>query len=764
MDIESLENTKHFAIHIKGLVQGVGFRPFIYRIATELNLKGQVENRNDGVFIEVNASDSDIKLFEKNIKLNAPPASQIQSITISELNGKRFNDFQIIKSTNISVEITQVSPDIAVCDDCIDDMQSQMQRFSYPFTNCTNCGPRFSIIKELPYDRPFTTMSPFAMCKICKEEYSDVLDRRFHAQPIACNHCGPSYQLSINGNDILLIDEIIDILSSRIDQGNIYAIKGIGGFHLMCDAKNEKAVARIREIKNRDGKPFAIMASSFDDIKKIANINKEERELLLSWQRPIVLLNYKGGLATGVSNKLGKIGVMLPYMPFHYQLFKKLKSEFIVLTSGNISDEPILIDNIKAHQVFKNKVDGILTYNRDIHNRVDDSVCMVINNTIRINRRSRGFAPQPILTHLNTEGIFGAGAELVNSFCIGKGNQAIMSQYLGDLKNLETLEFYEETFQRFEHLFRFKPELIATDLHPDYLSSQFAQNLSEKNQIPIIKVQHHHAHIASVMASQQIDENVIGVCFDGIGVGTDGKIWGAEFMLADLNDFERMYHFDYMPMIGGDKASKEPWRMAVAYLYQTFSDDFTSLKLPVFKDIESSKIKNAIQILKKNINTPLASSAGRLFDAVASIIGVCQYNSFQAEAPMRLESLINKKESGLYEYEIIGENISFKITIQQIVNDYINGISTVLIATKFHNTIIDLITTVCMKISKKQELNKVVLSGGTFQNVYLTENVEILLKSKGFEIYTPNGIPVNDQGIALGQLAIAAKKRELFNI
>jgi hydrogenase maturation protein HypF len=407
------------------------------------------------------------------------------------------------------------------------------------------------------------------------------------------------------------------------------------------------------------------------------------------------------------------------------------------------------------------KTDGILTYNRAIHNRVDDSVCTVINNIVRVNRRSRGYAPQPIITQLYTEGIFAAGAELANSFCIGKDYQAITSQYLGDLKNLETLNFYEETYQRFVQLFRFKPELIVSDLHPDYLSTRFAEQLAEKFRVPCLKTQHHHAHLASAMITQNLDEKIIGVSFDGLGAGIDGNIWGAEFMLADLADFERLYHFEYVQMPGGDRASKEPWRMAISYLYRTFGDDLLKLNIPVLKNIETSKIQALLQVLKKNINTTMVSSAGRLFDAVASIIGVADYNTFQAEAPMRLESVLDEAESGFYEFEIRNESISFQSLIKQIVADYEQGISISVISGKFHNTIIEIVEYICLMISAKYAINKVVLSGGTFMNSYLVEKIEKRLNSKGLEVYAPSGIPVNDQGIALGQLAIAAKRRSL---
>ena len=759
METGSPEKNGSYTLLIKGLVQGVGFRPFIYRLATANNFKGTVENRNDGVYIRVNGRKNEVNDFAQKIKKLAPPVAIIQSVDIIKADHETFGDFRIINSASISEEVTQVSPDIAVCDECLEDMRLQEHRTDYPFINCTNCGPRFSIVQSLPYDRPFTTMKSFIMCDTCQREYHTISDRRFHAQPVACNSCGPVYLLKQNKIETTNIHEIIERLAQGVDSGKVYAVKGTGGFHLMCNALNDEASARIREIKNRDGKPFAIMAASLKQVKQIAHVNASEEKLLVSWRRPIVLLKYKGGLSNSVTNGLNKVGVMLPYMPFHHQLFKQLKTPFTVLTSGNLSDEPIIISNEQAHSVFSSKVDGILTYNRDIYNRVDDSVCSVFNHSAQVIRRSRGFAPQPVITNLHTEGIFSAGAELVNSFCMGKGKQAIMSQYIGDLKNMETLEFYEETYHRFAHLFRFKPELIAVDLHPDYLSTKFATQIAETLNLPVLKIQHHHAHIASTMATHQLDEDVIGISFDGIGLGTDGKIWGAEFMTASLIGFERLYHFEYMPMPGGDKASKEPWRMAVAFLYRTFGDEFMQLKLPVLKEIEPSKLQNILQLVKKNIHCPPASSAGRLFDAVASITGISHYNTFQAEAPMRLEAIIDESENGFYDYEIKNETISFVPTIKQLTNDYLNGLKPGKIAARFHNTIAEVVTKTCTEISIRTKLKRVVLSGGTFQNSFLTQKIVTNLYSKGYDVFLPREIPVNDQGIALGQLAIAAKQR-----
>lgn len=761
MRIETDTNWQTYRIHIEGLVQGVGFRPFVYRLAQDFHWQGWVENRNDGVHIKINGRPEKILEFMQRLEMEKPPAASISKIHHEKIPYESFSDFKIIKSENLSDAVTQVSPDMAVCEACLDDMENQEHRINYPFINCTHCGPRFTIIKDLPYDRPVTTMHPFVMCDTCASEYSQVLDRRFHAQPIACNSCGPRYQLEINGTLVSNLDDILSILSHGIDEGKIFAIKGLGGYHLICDAQNQEAVTRLREIKHRDAKPFAVMAASVSDLQQIANLQETEISILTAWQRPIVLLKYVGGLADSVVNGLHTIGVMLPYMPFHYQLFRALKTRFVVLTSGNISDEPIVIDDAKAKAVFSASTDGLLHYNREIYNRVDDSVCKVENNQLMVLRRSRGFAPQPLMLDFDAEGIFASGAELVNSFCLGKGNQAIMSQYLGDLKNLETLEFYEETYQRFERLFKFKPRLIVTDLHPDYLSSQFGEKLAEKYQVPLIQVQHHHAHVASTMVACNLDEPVIGISWDGIGLGTNGLGWGAEFMVADLNQFERSFYFENIPLPGGDKAAKEPWRLALAYLYQTYGSGGFEKDLPLFEAIEPQKIQTMSQLLKSGLNTPQVSSAGRLFDAVAALLGICYENRFQAEAPMRLESLVDLNEQGAYTFKIINQQISWQPMIEELVADKTSGVADSIIAARFHNSLVNSIGTICSKIRDEKQLHKVILSGGTFQNSVLLKKTSKALKIQGFEVFVPQNIPVNDQGLALGQLAIAAKRRQL---
>ena len=746
---------KAYKIRVKGLVQGVGFRPFIYKLALEHKIKGWVENRNDGVYIHAEADMPDCIKFIEEIKLKAPIASNIQEINVNESNLIGFSEFSIRESKSSSEEITEISPDIAVCDECLEDMKTQDHRINYPFINCTNCGPRFTIIKDLPYDRNKTTMKEFPMCELCRREYTNILDRRFHAQPVACNLCGPVYQLKTKNHETTDLQEIIAQAAKNIDEGKIIAVRGLGGFHIACDAGNIQAVKRLRSRKKREGKPFAVMFKDENALRDYAYISEGEEKLITSWRRPIVLLNAKRELAPDVSVGFKTIGAMLPYMPIHYLLFEKMKTKAIVLTSGNISDEPIVIDNNIAQNHLNEITNTFLLHNRDIYNRTDDSVCFVSNSKPRIIRRSRGYAPAPVITKYNTDGLLATGAELVNCFCLGKGRQAILSQHIGDLKNIETLEFFEESINRFTKMFRSEPQTIVCDLHPDYLSTQWAFEQNKQ----ILQVQHHHAHIASCMAEHKLDEKVIGIALDGVGLGDDGKIWGGEFMIADFKKFERAFHFEYVPQPGGDAANKHPWMMAVSYLRKYFSNlDFLN-QLDFIKNVNHDKLAVTFKMLENNINTPLTSSAGRLFDAVSALINLCTESGFHAEAPMRLENIIETRNNHTYDFEIINSHVSFKPMFIDIVNDLLKQVPPHEISVKFHNTVINVIFAVVKKIKADTEINKVVLSGGVFQNQYLLENTENKLKEGGFIVFSHNEVPSNDGGIALGQLMIGAKKR-----
>ncbi|HBG70990.1 MAG: carbamoyltransferase HypF [Bacteroidetes bacterium GWF2_43_63] len=743
-----------FLIHIKGLVQGVGFRPFIFRVASEFNLNGEVENRNDGVFIKINCDENSLNNFIQTVRNTAPPASSIESIEFVQTEFINFSDFQIVKSNTVSNRVTEVSPDIAVCDNCLRDMKTQPNRINYPFINCTNCGPRFTIIQDLPYDRDKTTMREFIMCDDCRKEYTDVRDRRFHAQPVACSVCGPEYTLHYDGKTIKGISEILNELGKLFHEKKIIAIKGIGGFFLACDALDEEAVQRLRKLKNREGKPFAVMFSSLQKLKEYAHVDAEEEKSLTSLKRPIVLLTSKKELAPSVCVGFGTVGSMLPYMPLHYLLFEKTNLEAIVLTSGNISDEPIITDNSDALNILTKVADAVVTYNRDIYNRADDSVVTVVNEKERVSRRSRGYAPSPVNLKLNVDGILATGAELVNCFAIGKHDQAILSQHIGDLKNMETYAFYCESLERYKQLFRFEPQMVVSDLHPDYLSTRYAA----ESRLPHVKVQHHHAHIASCMAENGLNETVIGISFDGTGLGDDNNIWGGEFLICDLNKYKRFSHFGYIPMPGGDKVTDEPWRMAVSYLYRFFGDDFRNKNLPFLSNIKPDTIGMLCQAIDKKINTPLTSSSGRLFDAVAALINLCPVSQFHAEAPMRLESVIDKSVEAFYPFDIKNE-ISFEPTFRAILHDMEKEVSVSVISAKFHNMLIAAVIEMAIRMKKECGSNKVVLSGGTFQNKYLLGNLERKLASKGFDVISHHRIPTNDGGIALGQLVIAAAQK-----
>ena len=746
----------NYIITVSGQVQGVGFRPFIYRLAKESGLEGWVLNTNENVRIGLHADPDALDCFIDRVRQKAPPASEIGDIHIEMAPPEGFTGFRIIESKNLSDAVTRVSPDIAVCKDCLVDMKEQTNRLAYPFLNCTNCGPRFTIIRDLPYDRARTTMKEFAMCPACRHEYGDILDRRFHAQPTACSVCGPEYTLVQGTERISGIQEIISRTAQLIDGGGIVAIKGLGGFFMACDALNQDAVKRMRDNKQREGKPFAVMFSNLAAASRYCEISDREASLLSSWRRPIVILKEKNGLAPGVSNGFASIGTMLPYMPFHYLLFEQMRSRVIVLTSGNLADEPIIIDNRQAEDILGPVSDAVLHYNRDIHNRCDDSVAMVIGDQSRLLRRSRGYVPNPVHTGSSVEGIFAAGAELVNCFCLGKGNQAILSQHIGDLKNFETMAFYRETVERFGSLFRLEPEMVACDLHPDYLSTRYARELG----LPTVAIQHHHAHIASVMAEHGVTEQVIGVSFDGTGLGDDQRIWGSEFLICDLSGYRRMAHLEYLPMPGGDMATHEPWRMAVSYLFGIYGRDLMDMHLPFLRKLNMVTVEQVIQAIEKNINCPLTSGAGRLFDAVSALLDVCTLSGFHAEAPMRLENIVNPRIQEIYPYDD-GAEISMVPAFRAMVEEVMRGMDVGLISTKFHNTVADIIVNRVKKISHESGIRTVALSGGTFQNRYLSSRVESDFADEQFRVLVPRQLPANDGGIALGQLVIAARKREM---
>jgi len=757
-----------YKIHIKGLVQGVGFRPFVYRLARQNDLKGWVVNRNDGVVIKLMTGEQEVSDFAGQIRRYAPAASRIRLIDWQMSEEEELDGFHIITSRNASQDATDISPDIAVCPHCLEDMRRQPHRINYPFVNCTHCGPRFSIIKGLPYDRARTTMSDFTMCSICHEEYHDVNDRRFHAQPVACNHCGPHYEYYQQGRVMHDINRVLTQVTHGLGKGWIIAVKGIGGFHLMCDASNEKAVARLRRIKRRETRPFACMFSDLETLRQYAHVNQLEEQHLTGWRRPIVLLEQKQALAPSLNLQVNTIGAMLPYMPLHELIFAGLNLPALVMTSANLSNEPLIADNQTAHHKLSRQADALLLHNRAIANRVDDSVVRIIDGQIQPLRRSRGYVPEPLPLNFTVNGILATGAELKNCFCIGKGDQAIMSQHIGDLKNYETYDFYTHAVDRLLSLFRVTPHCVVSDLHPDYFSTRYARNYAKQktrmgeagdnHQVQHIQVQHHHAHIASCMAEHHLRETVIGVALDGTGFGPDGHIWGGEFLTANLTSFHRYTHLTYVPMPGGDKAVHQPWRMALSYLYQSFGPEFSSLPLDMLSHHSREDLRLMSSMIRKRINSPLTSSTGRVFDAVSALLNVCTHNRFEGEAAMRLEALVDPHTEGHYSFGQTPEGIDLTPAFREMVTELLNGHESSLIATRFHHTIARIITSVAEKIRQEAGYNKVVLSGGTFQNKYLSETTAQWLRNHQFEVYAHRRVPANDGGIALGQMVVAANK------
>lgn len=753
-----------YHIHIIGLVQGVGFRPFIYRIANEMKLSGEVRNNNEGVCIEIEATEEQKELFINRIYNEKPIASHIDSIHVTKEDRQPYrNEFVISPSSSISERITHVSPDIAVCDECLKEMKTQPNRLSYPFINCTHCGPRFTIIQKLPYDRCQTSMRPYTMCPTCHSEYVEVTDRRFHAQPTACNDCGPYYYITRQNEKGAIEhqhtapEQFFTQIANHIDEGNLLSMKGLGGYNLICNAFNKEAVLKMRALKKRDAKPFALMFRSLEEASNYLYINDTEKESLTSWQRPIVLLRQKPSetpLCEAINSGLKTIGVVLPYLPAHHLLFEQLKTEAIVFTSGNLHDEPIVIDNEEATQKLLPHCLLQGDHDRGIVNRADDSIIQIINNSSRLMRRSRGYVPATHRSSLYMEGILAFGPEKVNTFAIGKGNEVIMSQYIGDLKTHETLNFYQESIDRFSELFRFNPDTLVCDMHPDYFSTRKAQQMAAERQLPLIQVQHHHAHAVACMEEHQLSGNHLAIVLDGTGYGSDGKIWGGEFLFCNHQQFTREAHFDYIPLPGGDKVVKEPWRTAISLL------DHYNVEIPQhLQQYAEDKIELIRKMIAQRINSPESSSAGRLFDAVSALLG-CYSTSFQAEAPLKLEQLATDNYTLRYPIDELNP-LNCCYMLNKIGEDLRRDVDKGLIAAKFHNTLVAQIIQQIHLIYEKHHLpRQIILTGGCFQNQRLSTQLENELIKKGFEPIVPIAYPANDGGVALGQIAIAATLRK----
>jgi len=748
---------KRKAIEITGIVQGIGYRPFVYNLALAHSIRGWVLNNEKGVLIDAEGENEALDLFIEGLIRLAPPLARIETLKAIPTEPQGYPCFEIRQSKEASEGFTLISPDVATCDSCLTELLSPGDfRYRYPFINCTLCGPRFTIIKDIPYDRHKTTMDPFTMCPVCRREYENPVDRRFHAQPNACPACGPSLRLVDRKGEALpgnALDRTLDLLL----QGSIVAVKGIGGFHLVCSAKNHGAVSTLRSRKFREDKPFAVMCRDMEEVKAHCDVQDEEQRLLCSPERPIVILNRKKGssFAPGVAPFQKTLGVMLPYSPLHHLLLHgSLKS--LVMTSGNVSDEPIAYTDEEACHRLSEIADFFLLHDRDIHMRCDDSVVRAFKGRPYVLRRSRGYVPFPIKLSFDLEMILACGGELKNTFSLSRGPYVFVSHHIGDLENMETLLSFEQGIEHFKNLFSIEPKAVAYDLHPEYLSTKYALSLEG---IPKVGVQHHHAHVVSAMAENGLAGDVIGVALDGTGFGMDGTLWGGEFMRANLSDFERLAHLKQIPMPGGSMAIKEPWRMALAYLFEAFGDKTMELELDWMRKRDRHRCGLLKRMMEKSVNSPLTSSMGRLFDAVSSLLSVRDTVNYEGQAAIELEMIADPEGKEEYAFELREKARPMVVDpmemVRGVVQDLILGHSPSRISGKFHRTVARLVVETCKRIRLESGLDRVVLSGGVFQNTLLLGIVFDGLREAGFDVYTHHLVPTNDGGISLGQAVIA---------
>src|SRR5690349_8988969 len=748
--------TVRVAIRVQGVVQGVGFRPFVYTLATGLGLAGLVGNDADGVFAEVEGPAPAVEEFLRRLERDAPALARIEHVSTRAISPTRSGkSFVIAASTAVTgsgPRRTLVSADTATCADCLTELNDPAdRRYQYPFVNCTNCGPRFTIVRDVPYDRPLTTMAPFAMCGQCAAEYHDPADRRFHAQPVCCPACGPRLTL----DDTVLADtgeSPIQQAAALLTNGQILAVKGLGGYHLAADAGSEPAVAALRARKHREDKPFAVMAMDLAAARDLAEVDDTAAALLTSPARPIVLLPRKNtniAPATAPGNR--QLGVMLPYTPLHHLLLASTKNP-IVLTSGNVSDEPIAYRDDEARERLKDIADAFLTHDRAIHIRTDDSVARTFRGRPMLVRRSRGYVPEPLTVKSGfPRPVLACGAELKNTFCLAQGRHAFVSHHVGDLENAETLRSFTEGIAHFKRLFDIEPQVVAHDLHPEYLSTKYALDLADgRPGLDLVGVQHHHAHIASCLADNGESGPVIGVAFDGTGYGPDGTIWGGEFLLADLAGYERGGHLAPVPMPGGAAAIRQPWRMAAAYL----GDDAREVA-----ERHADRWAAVTAMAAKGVNSPLTSSAGRLFDAAAALLGVRDTINYEGQAAIELEQLADSMESAAYGAAIDTGSGPFQARgsdlLHALVDDRTGGVPAPLIAARFHHGVAALIEAGCLLLRDQTSLGTVALSGGVFQNTLLLHAAVTRLEARGFRVLLHSRVPCNDGGISLGQAVVA---------
>jgi hydrogenase maturation protein HypF len=744
-------------INVRGIVQGVGFRPYIYRLAHRFGLGGSILNSESGVTIEIEGMASDIEEFLSALPLEAPILARILEMETFEVARKEQSEFLILESTRAHSASTLVSPDIATCDDCVREMfDPSNRRYLYPFINCTNCGPRFTIVRSVPYDRKQTSMAAFSMCAQCQADYDDPLDRRFHAQPNACWDCGPQVELFPAGWKQNAILETVRLLKN----GSIVAVKGLGGFHLAVDAHNADAVHELRRRKGRGDKPFAVMVANLSAARLLCVVTNSEAELLLSPQHPIVLLNKRSAKFDALAPDGNHLGLFLPYTPLHHLLVGDNGLPALVMTSANLSEEPIAIDNHEAIARLKGVADFFLLHNREILLRCDDSVMRSIDGRPQFARRSRGFVPSPIVLQEKLPNILAVGGDLKNVICMSRGRYAFPGQHIGDMENLSAYDFFLESIHHFEQILEVHPEVIAHDLHPGYLSTQWAKAQSG---ISLVGVQHHHAHIASCMAENQLSGKVIGVALDGTGFGTDGHVWGGELLIADLKTFERAAHLACTPMPGGEKCIHEPWRMAVANLWQTFCETWRDHAPPsLFSEIPAADVRIVEQMLHSATHSPLTSSCGRLFDAVSALVCGRTHVSYEAQAAIVLEACCDPQTNvGAYPLDIIEGaclQIDTRPLFTALTTDLKNHVEPGTMSRRFHEGLMNALAEVVHRVSKIHKLNRVCLSGGSFQNTILAHGMKARLEAAGLRVFIQTLVPAGDGGLSLGQLIIAANQ------
>jgi len=775
------QSLKSASISVRGIVQGVGFRPFVYGLAVGHNLNGLVYNTSEDVRIEVEGEAEAVEQFERELETKAPPLAHIENVTIEHHPPHGYKSFEIRHSQAQEGKYQLISPDVATCQACLGELLNlEDRRYRYPFTNCTNCGPRFTIIEDMPYDRPKTTMRSFQMCHQCQSEYDNPLDRRFHAQPNACPECGPQVELVDNQGNLVTESNPVAAASQLLKEGKIVAIKGLGGFLLACDATSDAVVKTLRQRKKRSSKPFAIMVADVGEAKRHCCVSPEEENLLTSPQSPIVLMRWRedSSVSREVAPNLRFLGIMLPYTPLHHILLRDTGLP-LVMTSGNLSEEPIARDNDEALRRLSGIADYFLIHNRDIYSRYDDSVAIVEGGTSQLIRRARSYAPYPIRLSFGTRQVLGCGAEEKNTFCLTKDNYAFLSQHIGDMENMETLEHFDSTISLYKRLFHIEPEIIAHDLHPDYLATKYARELGESG-IKLIPVQHHHAHIASCLADSGLESPVIGVAFDGTGMGADGNIWGGEFLVADYRNFRRAGHLEYLPLPGGDAATKRPYRTAIGYILTLLGEN--ALDAVIASEAKQSQLvpigqvsEVEIDVIKRQIarriNSPLTSSMGRLFDAISALLGIRGEIDYEGQAAVELEraacsSVIEReldeaisRNNESYPYRIVKDEgiriVRLRDLLSAVIEDLHQGTSKGKISVRFHNTIAQMINEMCHLIADETGIGQVALSGGVFQNRLLLRKAVSLLEGSGFQVFTHRQVPCNDGGISLGQAVIA---------